>query len=186
MLSPSSGRNIALLTLASALRCPELRRFAPIPFRARVAPLTQAVGIHRWLVRRQLCRSTARPDQECKRQQHSRHRSGQPPKWLVSRNNKLKLRSERRLITNGYPPAMSLRKCPSRKRLCSAARFVFNGRQVIVITFTGPSEAETGADVLRPSPQGFSGDGSIAALHPRSGRPRPHAGPSNGRRKPDG
>ena len=39
--------------------------------------LTQAVVEScRWLVRRQLCRFTARPDQECKRQQHSRHRSG--------------------------------------------------------------------------------------------------------------
>ena len=71
-------------------------------------------------------------------------------KWLVSRNNKSQLRSERRLITNGYPARHVVAEVPIFESVfVLAARFVFNGRQVIVITFTGPSGTETGADVSR-------------------------------------
>ena len=71
-------------------------------------------------------------------------------KWLVSRNNKSQLRSERRLITNGHTARHVVAEVPIFESVfVLAARFVFNGRQVIVITFTGPSEAETGADVSR-------------------------------------
>jgi hypothetical protein len=71
-------------------------------------------------------------------------------KWLVSRNDKSQLRSERRLITNGYPARHVVAEVPIFESVfVLAARFVFNGRQVILITFTGPSEAETGADVSR-------------------------------------
>ena len=71
-------------------------------------------------------------------------------KWLVSRNDKSQLRSERRLITSGYPARDVVAEVPIFESVfVLAARFVFNGRQVIVITFTGPSGTETGADVSR-------------------------------------
>lgn len=69
-------------------------------------------------------------------------------KWLVSRNDKSQLRSERRLITGGYPARHVVAEVPIFESVfVLAARFVFNGRQVVVITFTGPSGTETGADV---------------------------------------
>jgi hypothetical protein len=71
-------------------------------------------------------------------------------KWLVSRNDKSQLRSERRLITSGYPARDVVAEVPILDSVfVLAARFVFNGRQVIAITFTGPSGTETGADVSR-------------------------------------
>jgi hypothetical protein len=71
-------------------------------------------------------------------------------KWLASRNDKSQLRSERRLITNGYPARHVVAEVPIFESVfVLAARFVFNGRQVIVITFTGPSGTETGPDVSR-------------------------------------
>jgi hypothetical protein len=71
-------------------------------------------------------------------------------KWLVSRNDKSQLRSERRLIMSGYPARDVVAEVPIVDSVfVLAARFVFNGRQVIAVTFTGPSGTETGADVLR-------------------------------------
>jgi hypothetical protein len=71
-------------------------------------------------------------------------------KWLVSRNDKSQLRSERRLITSGYPARDVVAEVPILDSVfVLAARFVFNGRQVIAVTFTGPSGTETGADVSR-------------------------------------
>ena len=71
-------------------------------------------------------------------------------KWLVNRNDKSRLRNERRLITSGYPARHVVAEVPIFESIfVLAARFVFNGRQVIAITFTGPSGAETGADASR-------------------------------------
>ena len=69
-------------------------------------------------------------------------------KWLVTRNDKSQLRSERRLIKSGYPARDVVAEVPILESVfVLAARFVFNGRQVIVVTFTGPSGMEKGADV---------------------------------------
>jgi hypothetical protein len=71
-------------------------------------------------------------------------------KWLVSRNDKSKLRSERRLIASGHPARDLVAEVPILESVfVLSARFVFNGRQVIAVTFTGPSGTETGADVSR-------------------------------------
>ena len=71
-------------------------------------------------------------------------------KWLVSRNDKSQLRSERRLIANGYPARDVVAEVPILESVfVFTARFVFNGRQVIAVTFTGPSGTETGTDVTR-------------------------------------
>jgi hypothetical protein len=71
-------------------------------------------------------------------------------KWLVSRNGKSKLRSERRLIASGHPARDLVAEVPILESVfVLSARFVFNGRQVIAVTFTGPSGTETGADVSR-------------------------------------
>jgi hypothetical protein len=71
-------------------------------------------------------------------------------KWLVSRNDKSQLRSERRLIMSGYPARDVVAEVPIVDSVfVLAARFVFNGRQVIAVTFTGPSGTETGADASR-------------------------------------
>jgi hypothetical protein len=71
-------------------------------------------------------------------------------KWLVSRNDKSTLRSERRLIASGHPARDVVAEVPILESVfVLSARFVFNGRQVIAVTFTGPSGAETGAEVSR-------------------------------------
>jgi hypothetical protein len=71
-------------------------------------------------------------------------------KWLVSRNDKSQLRSERRLITSGYPTRDVVAEVPILESVfVFSARFVFNGRQVIAVTFTGPSGTEKGTDVSR-------------------------------------
>jgi hypothetical protein len=71
-------------------------------------------------------------------------------KWLVSRNDKSQLRSERRLITDGYPARDVVAEVPILESVfVLSARFVFNGRQMIAVTFTGPSGTEKGADVSR-------------------------------------
>jgi hypothetical protein len=71
-------------------------------------------------------------------------------KWLASRNDKSRLRSERRLIKSGYPARDIIAEVPILESVfVFSARFVFNGRQMIVVTFTGPSGAEKGADVSR-------------------------------------
>jgi hypothetical protein len=70
--------------------------------------------------------------------------------WLTSRNDKSRLRADRHLVVSGYPARHVVAEVPIlESTFLLVARFVFNGRQVIVITFTGPFGSETQPEVVR-------------------------------------
>jgi len=70
--------------------------------------------------------------------------------WLSSRNDKSQLRADRHLVVSGYPARHVVAEVPIlESTFLFVARFVFNGRQVIVITFTGPFGSETQPEVVR-------------------------------------
>jgi hypothetical protein len=70
--------------------------------------------------------------------------------WLLSRSDKAQLRSERRFITGGYPARHLVADVPILGTdFIFVARVVFNGRQMIVVSFVGPAESEVEPNTSR-------------------------------------